>query len=319
MNLLHFYDLVIKYGIDQDPRSKSLIKKELNQRKAEYRKLKEKDRALFDSHTLYNPYADTRILNGAGALQINRILIGIDIEVAEIILADRLSTDSPIDLVISHHPEGKALAGIYDVMHLQKNVLQNLGIAKDVAQDFLDKRIKEVERRVAPSNHMRAVDTARLLNLPFICVHTPADNHVAKYLQIFFNRKSPKTLADVLGLLKSFPEYKDALINGAGPKIILGKPQNSAGKIFVDMTGGTEGSKEIFGRLSQAGVNTIVAMHLSEEHFTRIKDEHINVIIAGHIASDTLGLNLLLDRIEKKGALRFDVIECSGFRRFRRI
>ncbi|MCM8761492.1 MAG: NGG1p interacting factor NIF3, partial [Candidatus Omnitrophica bacterium] len=69
-------------------------------------------------------------------------------------------------------------------------------------------------------------------------------------------------------------------------------------------------------RLSQAGVGTIVAMHLSEEHFKHAKEEFINVIIAGHIASDTLGLNLLLDEIEKVEDIK--VIPCSGFVRVKR-
>ena len=82
------------------------------------------------------------------------------------------------------------------------------------------------------------------------------------------------------------------------------------------MTGGTEGPKRIFPRLSQAGVGTIVAMHLSEEHFKHAKTELINVVIAGHIASDTLGLNLLLDKLMKKENMR--IIPCSGFVRIRR-
>jgi hypothetical protein len=40
------------------------------------------------------------------------------------------------------------------------------------------------------------------------------------------------------------------------------------------------------------------------------------VVIAGHISSDTLGLNLLLDEIEKEEKLK--IINCSGFRRIRR-
>ena len=82
------------------------------------------------------------------------------------------------------------------------------------------------------------------------------------------------------------------------------------------MTGGTEGPKELFGRLSQAGVKTLVCMHLSEEHFSRAKPEHINVVIAGHIASDNLGMNLLLDKIETHEKL--DLLCCSGFKRIKR-
>ena len=82
------------------------------------------------------------------------------------------------------------------------------------------------------------------------------------------------------------------------------------------MTGGTEGPKELFARLSQAGVGTLVCMHLSEEHFAKVKPEHINVVIAGHMASDNLGLNLLFDKIESVEKL--DIECCSGFERIRR-
>ena len=123
-------------------------------------------------------------------------------------------------------------------------------------------------------------------------------------------------MSDVLNILKGIPEYTDALKKHAGPRILIGDAKKKAGKVFVDMTGGTEGPKRIFPRLAQAGVGTIVAMHLSEEHFKNAKAEMMNVIIAGHIASDTLGINLLLDEVEKKEKLR--IIPCSGFVRIRR-
>ena len=83
------------------------------------------------------------------------------------------------------------------------------------------------------------------------------------------------------------------------------------------MTGGTEGSKEVFPKLYKAGVRTLVCMHLSDGHFYKAKDNHLNAIIAGHISSDTLGLNLLLDKVEKEAGEELRCIECSGFRRFR--
>jgi len=71
------------------------------------------------------------------------------------------------------------------------------------------------------------------------------------------------------------------------------------------MTGGTEGSKDIFQSVALSGINTIVAMHLSEEHRKEAEKNHINVIIAGHIASDTVGLNLLLDRVTEGENITF--------------
>ena len=138
---------------------------------------------------------------------------------------------------------------------------------------------------------------------------------MAGYLQAFIDKGRPKRVTDALNILYKIPEYREAAARKAGPKIILGKAENKAGKVFIDMTGGTEGPKELFGRLSQAGVSTLVCMHLSEEHFAKAKPEHLNVIVAGHIASDTLGLNLLFDEIERIEKL--DIICCSGFKRIR--
>ncbi|MBI5181161.1 MAG: NGG1p interacting factor NIF3, partial [Nitrospirae bacterium] len=125
--------------------------------------------------------------------------------------------------------------------------------------------------------------------------------------------KKPDTLKDVLEILKEMPEYQDAAKNNAGPNIMIGSKERRAGKIFVDMTGGTGGSKDAFEKLSQAGVGTIVAMHISEDHRKEAEKHHINVIIAGHIASDNLGMNLLLD-----GLTSIDAAGCSGFRRIKR-
>jgi len=201
-------------------------------------------------------------------------------------------------------------------MRLQIDILTDAGISKDIAEEFTNKRIKEVERRVISANHNRAVDVAKILDLPFMCLHTPSDNCVYDYIQKLMDSRKPKSLEVILNILRQIPEYKDADRHKAGPKIISGNPKNKPGKILVEMTGGTEGSKELFGRLSQSGVGTIIGMHLSEEHFKKVETEHINVIIAGHISSDTLGLNLLLDKIEKNE--RFEVISCSGFRRVKR-
>ncbi|MDP2158094.1 MAG: NGG1p interacting factor NIF3, partial [Nitrospirota bacterium] len=118
---------------------------------------------------------------------------------------------------------------------------------------------------------------------------------------------------DVFDLLKAIPEYSDAMKIGVGPKLLLGSKKRRAGRIFVDMTGGTEGAKDIFKSLTHAGVNTIVGMHMSEEHRKEAEKNHLNVIIAGHISSDNLGLNLLLDETLQGSEVK--ILECSGYKR----
>lgn len=317
MKLAEIYRLAVAKGMGKDPRGVSEMREEFRKAKKEYNKAKGPDKKAFDKETFTNPYADTRILYGDPQREIKTVMVGVDMEAPEILAADRLiERGVPVDLVMAHHPEGAAWAKFYDVMKLQVAMLARMGIPKEIGAAMLKDRMGEVERAVAPANHLRSVDIARLMGIPFMCVHTPADNHVADYLQRLFDRKKPAKLSNVLALLKNIPEYADGLKKNAGPRILIGAPDKKAGRIYVDMTGGTEGPKKIFPRLSQAGVGTIVAMHLSEEHFRVAKDEHINVVIAGHIASDTLGLNLILDAIEKHGKL--DIIPASGFVRIRR-
>ncbi len=288
MKLSRLYTKVIQFGRERDPRNKTRI----------------------------NSYADTALLYGNPDTEIKKMMVGIDIEVGELLLADKIRREEGLDLVISHHPEGRAHAAFYEVMQLQVDMLIKVGISKRVAQELLNERKAEVERKVLPGNHMRAVDAARILDLPFMCAHTPADNHASSFIQELLKKEKPKKVEDILDILNEVPEYKDAKTNLSGPRIILGSPKRAVGKIFVEMTGGTEGSKEVFDKMYKVGIRTLVSMHLSEEHFKKVRNANLNVVIAGHISSDTLGLNLLLDRIEKEEKL--EIINCSGFRRIRR-
>ncbi|MFH1552531.1 MAG: NGG1p interacting factor NIF3 [Candidatus Omnitrophota bacterium] len=232
-------------------------------------------------------------------------------------LADRLrEKGTKIDLVISHHPSGRAYAQFYKVMDIQPGIWQKYGLSREVALGIMKDRMEEVSRAVAAANHTRSVDAARILGIPFMCLHTAADNCVSSFLQEIFDKKKPRKLKNVLSVLKGIPEYKAAMKDGAGPSVLIGEKNADAGKIFVDMTGGTSGPDKMFARLSQSGVKTIVGMHCKESGYKVAKSEFINYVIAGHIASDTLGMNLLFDAVEKKGKLNF--IECSGFKRIRR-
>ncbi|OGW47130.1 MAG: NGG1p interacting factor NIF3 [Nitrospirae bacterium RBG_13_41_22] len=318
MKLRDLYKKAIEVGTANDPRGKDIVLKDLERRKKEFDELKPDEKESFDQESLHNPYSDSRILYGADDEEIKSILVGIDIDVGEVVLADSLrSKGRRIDLLLSHHPSGKAFADLYTVMQMQSDILNIFGVPIHVAEGLMDARIKEVERKLMPANHTRAVDAARILGIPFLCLHTATDNMVASYLQRLFDEKKPYFLSDVLDILKDIPEYKSAGIHSVGPKIVLGSKNRKAGKIFVDMTGGTEGAKDIFESLTNSGVNTIVAMHISEDHRKEAEKNHMNVIVAGHISSDNLGLNLLIDEISKGDSL--DILECSGFKRFSRL
>jgi len=318
MNLEKLYKKAVEIGIQSDLRGKEEIKRILIEEKDKHKKLKEDEVEFYDKDSLFNPFSDTRILNGDPKADIKKVIVGIDMEVGEILLTYLLNKDldQKIDLIISHHPEGFALAKLYDVMKLQVDLLANYGVTISVAEQLMEKRISEVERRLMPVNHNRAVDAARILGIPMMCIHTPADNCVTNYLKKTLDRKKPRKLRDLMKILKDMPEYKKLAKLNVPPKIVNGSEESKCGKVFVDMTGGTEGSKDVFEKYATSGISTLVCMHLSEEHLKNAKKANLNVVIAGHISSDILGLNLLFDGIEKEEKLEF--VSVSGFERIRR-
>ena len=318
MKLKDLYKFVIETGRKSDPRPKREVNKVLFRNKNDFRALKGKKKALFDKDALFNPYNDTRILYGDGDRDIKTLMAGIDVDGTELLIADRFNrTGNSVDLVISHHPAGRALAELYKVMDLQTDRLKGLGITPEVAEEMMKERTGEVSRKLHSANCMRTIDIARILDIPYMCMHTAADNMVNNFLQGIMKKKNPKTVGGVIDLLFDIYEYREGSKCGIGPAILVGDRKKPSGKILVDMTGGTEGSKRVFGRLSQIGIGTLISMHLSEEHYKQAKKEHINVVIAGHMPSDSVGLNLMFDELIKKEAL--NIIPCSGFIRFSRI
>ncbi|MCK4553448.1 NGG1p interacting factor NIF3 [Candidatus Parcubacteria bacterium] len=313
MTTQQIHELAVKMGIKADLRGQAKVKKYLERTKNKYEKLNKEEKQEFDKEKLINPYSDTRILVDNKKKQIKKILTGIDMEGPELLLADKMGN---VDLVISHHPEGKALADLYSVMDLQAQVLADYGVPINIAESILKPRISEVSRGVSPANHNRAVDTAKLLKLDFICAHTIADNLGANFLVKLLKKKKCELVEDVLKMLKEIPEYKEAIKINAGPILFTGKPENSCGKIVVtEFTGGASGAKEIYEKMANAGIGTIIGMHMGEEHRKKAEKYHINVVIAGHMASDSIGMNLFLDELEKKG---IEVVPCSGLIRVKR-
>jgi len=312
MNVQQIFDLAIKMGTEADLRGKTSVAKMLKRKKEKYEKLGKEAKADFDTESLINPYLDSRI-HYDGKNEVKKVLTGIDMISEELLLADKMGDT---DLVISHLPTGKGLASLADVMHLQAEVLSNYGVPINVAEGLQHERIGEVTRGVDPINHYRAVNMAQLLKLSYINVHTAADNLVASFLKNKIEKAKPEYVSDVMKLIKEIPEYAEATKRGAGPTLRTGKMDNCCGKVAVtEITGGTEPSPAIYEKMSQAGIGTIIGMHQTEEHRKEASKNHINVIIAGHISSDSLGMNLFLDELEKKG---IEIIPCSGLIRISR-
>src|SRR3989344_8297958 len=107
MTLQEIYELAIEMGIKADPRGADGVKRFINRTKKEYEEMPAKKKEFFDKESFKNPYSDSRILYGNPKAQIKKLMAGIDADVADLLLLDRLNQKGEaIDLLISHHPSG---------------------------------------------------------------------------------------------------------------------------------------------------------------------------------------------------------------------
>ncbi len=316
MTIQQIYDLAIEMGIKADPRGAVKVKKYLANLKKEVKDLPEKKKKYFDNENLTNPYSDSRLLFGDPKKSVKKLLAGIDADAAEVLLVDRLNQKGEgIDLLISHHPSGHALAALHEVMDIQTEIFAQAGVPINVAHALLEQRKSAVKRRFGPMNHSRAVDAARLLEIPLLSIHTIWDNLGNKFIKDYLAKKEYETLGEVFESINEIPEFIEAIKGKSGPAIVSGNEKSKVGKIAVGFTGGTNVSKELYMELSKAGVGTLIEMHVAEDVLEELQKLHINVIDCGHMAADSIGANLYLDQLEKKGV---KVIPCSGLIRIKR-
>lgn len=318
MQLQKFYETVVQNGRAADPRSQAEIDRFLANEKKEFDKLDKKEREFFDTERLKNPYADTRILYGSPKTEVKKIAAGIDFEAEELLVVHELNkAGAKIDLALSHHPEGIALAKLDAVMRLQEDLYAEAGVPVNVIEKLMDKETARVIRSIHPVNHQKNIDVARALKIPYACTHTVADNLAYRFVEKLMAKKKPRTLGEIVEVLLEEPEFAESAKRGVAPLAFVGSKNSKAGKIAVSgFTGGTSGSAEVYESLKHAGVGTEIAMHMRPEAQKEAEKHHINVIIAGHIASDSLGMNLMLDEIQKAGVK--EIIPLGGFMRFSR-
>lgn len=314
MRIREIYEKAVDMGIESDPRGADAVRALLQERQDAY---KEDENSLEDTELLHNPYPDTRLLCGDPEREIKHVFVGIDIGVGELMLVDRLNQKGAgIDLVIAHHPEGLALTTLAQAMDLQADVFNCCGVPINQAEQILQGEAHKTTVGIIVSNYNRSVDAAQHLDLPLMCVHTPADNLVQHYWEQRFKQNPPRKVKDIMEMLKGEPEYVEAEKLQAGPVVLAGSEGNRVGKIMVDMTGGTDAGPKLYDKLGSAGVGTLVAMHMSNGTLEILEKHNINVVLAGHMSSDSLGVNLFLDELEREGV---QVTVGSGMTRFSRL
>ncbi len=319
MKLQALFERSIQIGIDADPRPRKEIERMLKKIADKAKKLEGDEKEMFDMERTWNPYADSRIINGTGKEEVRRIMVGIDIETPEILLADRLrERGENIDCIMIHHPEGRALADLEKVMPLQIDLLELHGVPVNHSEAQIRPRMERIYRAIHADNLFRTERAAELMGIPAFCCHTVTDNLVWGLIEKTICAKKFDDLGEILKALREIPEYAYYAKKGNPPMIVTGSSSSRPGKVVAtEFTGGTNGPEEFIKEQSDRGVGTIISMHVTEKCVEEARKHHVNMIQCSHMASDSIGINLLLDKLAKDEK-KLDVVEVSGFIRVKR-
>jgi len=229
---------------------------------------------------------------------IKKVLFGVDMDTPEIMLGKQLG----YDLVVSHHPRVTE-SDILEVLDGHIDKLEKLGVPRNRSQKRLAEKREELAYNTHVGNTRRSESAAQLLEMPYMCIHQPADiiteNIVQEFLDEKFADNNLTKVSDIVEALEGIGEYKNSYRK---PVVRVGNKESYAGKIYVLMSGLTGPGAKILKEYFEAGVGTLVMMHIPEKDAKELKEQAIgNVIIAGHLSSDSIGMNVIAEEWAKHG------------------
>lgn len=239
---------------------------------------------------------------------VRRVFATIDCDVADLLMARVLRCDT----VLTHHPEGAGSLHGWKLITRQVEQMVEWAVPVARAEAAIQRRMQTVELNSHARNYARVVQAARLLNVAFLNVHLPCDvisrRLIAEKMVPFNRPESRATVAEVIAALQEFPEQKLAATE---PRVRLGGPDRLAGRVAVAMAGYTNGGVDVLKAYFEAGVGTVLMMHFPEADLKEAREQKLagNLVITGHMASDSIGINVYLDELERCG---LEVVRAGG-------
>lgn len=256
------------------------------------------DLALEMSEMTTLPADSAVYVNGSG---ITRLMAGIDIGPAELMLARDLDCDA----VLAHHPSGGTAALRFpEVLQLQVDFMIDHGVDPAAAREAAQPLITSATMRAHATNHDHTPSVARLLRMPFLNLHLPLDE-IGRRIMV-------KTIDDHVVELDRAPDVQDAIDalmtlpefrNSSTPIMVpVGAVDRPLGRLAVVHGAGTNGGARIARAYFEAGVGTVLYIHCAGPEVLDLqRNVPGNLIVSGHIASDLIGINHYLREVEGLG------------------
>jgi len=234
--------------------------------------------------------------------QVRRVLFGIDADAGMLLAAKDLG----YDLVIAHHPVGgKASLGILKVYERHAANLDRAGVPRNAALAAVGAMQEEHASRVHATNYDHLPSLARLLGIPLMSIHNPCDEIGRQVMHETLRKamRATSKVRDAVAAFEGFPEFANAETD---IEVRMGKPGNPLGRWVVLHGAGTNGGYHVAKCAFDHGIDTIVYIHVDPGHLARLRSEFgargaKNLIVTGHVASDSIGINVLVRELRKQG------------------
>lgn len=232
---------------------------------------------------------------------IKRVLIGIDIDSAELWMAKQLG----FDLALAHHPKGgSATVNFAEVLRRHVDQMVRAGVPREVAEPIIDARMAESRARGHMANYDHNPSVARLIDMPFMNIHTPLDEIGRQRMAAVAASVAPEApVSDLVAALEgSLTEFQNAETR---IDIRMGRPANPIGKAVVSHGAGTNGGYPVGKAYFEHGIGTVIYIHCDAGESNKLRGEFEaqgkNLVVTGHIVSDSIGINPFVAELERRG------------------
>ncbi len=227
---------------------------------------------------------------------IRKVMIAIDVGIAELILARNLGCDA----VIAHHPIGKAAINFYKVFGRHVDYLVEQGVPRRTARRAVAKLKERVETRTHADIYSQVVGAARAMKMPLVNIHQPCDEFMRQVILKAIKDGRTEYVSDIVKSVSKIPEFGKAATK---VRVKLGSEKNKAGRWALVIAAGTNGGYSVAKAYFEHGVSTVIYLHVDYGDLTKLKEEKVNgnLVVLGHLAGDSIGLNGLADLLEEMG------------------
>ncbi|MFC1462935.1 Nif3-like dinuclear metal center hexameric protein [Verrucomicrobiota bacterium] len=228
-----------------------------------------------------------------------RVLFGIDVCETDL----RRAEAEGYDLVIAHHPFGQWR--IIGMLGRHNDLMLQAGVPAGAAMEACQRNMEPYTRRAAElpldDDTERLAAMARDLGIGLMNIHGPCDELGRIELQRLADELvDTASVSDLVSAYRAIPEIA---ASDEDVELVCGSIDSCVGRTVVIHGAGTNGGYPVATALFDAGVNTVVYIHLrSQEQKSQLAQESKgNLILTGHYGSDSRGINPFLDVLENEG------------------